>query len=511
MEHNNTGGRKMKATRGSSRGRTRDWYFWRIGLIILACSAVYYLPVLAHIVGWTSAEEILNRFHDFYGIDFFALVFFAPVVYAAYTVGITYTLAVAMLSMVLLLPYALTLEGSPSTVFRPTSFAIILSAVGAVVAMLKKSDEQGQRSTEELQCLYEIGRLVESSGSVDDFVYAVTDAIPHLMRRHGEIRVRVSVRDRVFEPPGFSESVDTASEDMIGGGGTFGRFDIQPVNSALDSGTQRHLARILAERISSGIRAIELQRSLDGYYEQLEEMVEKRTRDLEETQERLVRSERLAAVGELASGVGHEIRNPLNVIRNCVYLLKITLDGKADGEIVRTLDILDQQVDSANWIVSDLLDFTRLSPPVQSRIDLNQLVTERLSGVTVPEAVMVTTDTCRDFPEVLVDSEQVGRAIVNIISNAIQAMKNSGELMVNTGVDGNFGWIRFEDSGCGIPEEALGKIFEPLYTTKPKGIGLGLAITKRLVEQNDGSIEVESQVSRGTVFTIKLPLTERES
>jgi len=125
----------MKATRGSSRGRTRDWYFWRIGLIMLACSVVYYLPVLTHIVGWTSAEEILNRFHDFYGIDFYALVFFAPVVYAAYTVGITYTLAVAMLSMVLLLPYALTLDGSPNTVFRPTSFAIILSAVGAVVAL----------------------------------------------------------------------------------------------------------------------------------------------------------------------------------------------------------------------------------------------------------------------------------------------------------------------------------------------------------------------------------------
>jgi len=248
------------------------------------------------------------------------------------------------------------------------------------------------------------------------------------------------VRDRVFESPGFSESVETASGDMSGSGGKFGRFDIQPVNSVLASGTQRHLARILAERISSGIRAIELQRSLDGYYEQLEEMVDKRTRDLEEAQERLVRSERLAAVGELASGVGHEIRNPLNVIRNCVYLLRMTLDGKADGEMVSTLDTLDQQVDSANWIVSDLLDFTRLSPPVKSMTDLNQLVAERLSGVTVPEAVTVTTDTCRDFPEVLVDSEQAGRAIVNIISNAIQAMKNRGELIVSTGIDGNFGW-----------------------------------------------------------------------
>ena len=111
-----------------------------------------------------------------------------------------------------------------------------------------------------------------------------------------------------------------------------------------------------------------------------------------------------------------------------------------------------------------------------------------------------------DSPQVRADSEQVGRVFANIISNASQSMNSHGELRISTGVDDGSAWVKFEDNGCGIPEENLDKIFEPLFTTKPKGIGLGLAITKRLVEQNKGTIEVASEVSKGTTFTVRLPL-----
>jgi signal transduction histidine kinase len=104
----------------------------------------------------------------------------------------------------------------------------------------------------------------------------------------------------------------------------------------------------------------------------------------------------------------------------------------------------------------------------------------------------------------------MGRVFANIISNAIQAMNSkNGELNIGTGADDNFVRIEFQDNGCGIPEENMTKIFEPLFTTKPKGIGLGLAISKRLVEQNGGKIEVVSQVGQGTTFTVKLPLEQR--
>jgi len=110
----------------------------------------------------------------------------------------------------------------------------------------------------------------------------------------------------------------------------------------------------------------------------------------------------------------------------------------------------------------------------------------------------------------MVDAEQVGRAFANIIANAVQSMTGKGELRLSTDIKGDHAWVKFEDTGCGISEENLDKIFEPLFTTKPKGIGLGLAITKRLIKQNKGTIKVTSEVNKGTAFTIRLPLESKE-
>jgi signal transduction histidine kinase len=228
--------------------------------------------------------------------------------------------------------------------------------------------------------------------------------------------------------------------------------------------------------------------------------------DLEQVQEKLIRAERLAAVGELASGVGHELRNPLNVIRNCAYLLKMSLSEKGDEEALNTLKVLDKQIDIANKIVTDLLDFTRIRPPSLIRVDLNNLIKESLSWVTVPKDIAVTASLSIDSLQVRTDAEQISRVFANIISNAIQAMNGKGELKIESGAGDGFAWARFTDTGCGIPEENLEKIFEPLFTTRPKGIGLGLAISKRLVEQNGGRIEVSSDTARGSTFTVKLPI-----
>ena len=103
------------------------------------------------------------------------------------------------------------------------------------------------------------------------------------------------------------------------------------------------------------------------------------------------------------------------------------------------------------------------------------------------------------------DAEQVGRAFANIIANAVQSMNKGGKLKIDTGTEDGYAWARFEDTGCGIPEENLEKIFQPLFTTKPRGIGLGLAITKGLIEQNGGAIEVSSQPEKGTTFIVRLP------
>ncbi len=484
-------------------------YLWHIAVIMAVCAVLYYLPVIAGAVVGVSLYDILSSFHNFYGIDFYALVFFAPVVYTAYIVGVKGALVTALISMFILLPYSILIDLYPNALFKPTAFVIILSAVGAVVAMLQKSDEQRRQSVKELKCLYGVGKAAEESDSIEHFLKAVVELIPQAMRYPEMTKVRITLRNHTFQSPDFQEYPDKIAEKLIATGEVVGTIEIHSPKKSTSARKQNHLVETLAERISGAVREIELEQSLKNYYQQLEEMVEKRTKDLEEVQDKLIRSERLAAVGELASGVGHELRNPLNVIRNCVYLLNMNLADKADEESMSTLRLLDKQIDIANRIVIDLLDFTRIKKPSLADIDLNKLVKESLTWVTVPENTAVIEDLDENSPQVKVDSEQVGRAFANVISNALQAMNGNGKLQVSTSTEDGLAWVKFEDNGCGIPEENLNRIFEPLFTTKPKGIGLGLAITKRLVEQNKGTIEVTSQVKKGTIFTIKLPIQKR--
>jgi len=484
-------------------------YLWRITAIMVACTIVYYLPVMVGAAGGASAHSLLDIGHDFYGIDFYALVFFAPVVYTAYVLGIGWAIITALIATAILVPYAVLIDPYPNALFKPTAFAIILCAVGSVVAMLQRSDEQRRRNVRELKCLYDVGKIAEESSSVEGFLSSVTELIPQAMPFPAETRVRIVLRDRVFESPDYEDSPGKITEDLVVGGEVLGIMEIGYSRNGSYFKNSNHLTRTLAERVSSAVHEIELEQSLQSYYEQLEEIVEKRTRDLEQVQEKLIRSERLAAVGELASGVGHELRNPLNVMRNCIYLLHMTLDEAASEEEQNTLKLLDRQIDISNRIVTDLLEFTRTRPPSQTRVALNSLVKESLSWVAVPEGIVVAADLNGNSPQIKTDTEQVGRAFANIISNAVQAMNGKGELKITTGTDDDLAWVTFDDNGCGIPEESLEKIFEPLFTTKPKGIGLGLAITRRLVEQNNGTIEVASQPKKGTTFTVRLPLQER--
>jgi signal transduction histidine kinase len=488
-----------------------ELYLVRIAALFAACSLLYYLPTIIGLAGGTGAQNELNRLHDFYGIDFFALIFFVPVVYAAYSVGVIKAVFTAFLSMAVFIPYSLFITNQPAAFFRPTAFVLILSAVGAVVAMLQRGDDQRRRSMNELKCLYDIGKAAESSYSIEKFISSVVSIIPQDLNQHGEIEVSINFKDKTCFDLSSGNSKHRVKEDILVAGEVVGYLEVvYPSVYSWDKKSD-HFIKTLAERISGAIHGIELEQSLKLYYEQLEEMVESRTRELEQAQEKLIRSERLAAVGELASGVGHELRNPLNVIRNCVYLINMNLDCNATAEVTDTLKLLDTQVDISNKIVSDLLDFTRVKVPTRTNVNLNNMARERVSWASIPEKVKVTFDLTEDTPQIFVDVEQVGRAFTNIINNAVQSMNNCGEFRISTGTQDSYAWIKFTDGGCGISQENLYKIFEPLFTTKPKGIGLGLAISKRMVEQNSGEIEVESTVGKGTTFTLKLPLIKKEA
>ena len=253
-----------------------------------------------------------------------------------------------------------------------------------------------------------------------------------------------------------------------------------------------------------------VEEALKEYSERLEEMVDERTQELQKAQERLVRREKLAVLGQLAGGVGHELRNPLGVISNAVYFLQMTL-ADADETTREYLEMIFSEVRNAERIVSGLLDFARTRPPARERVAVSDLVSQALEKCPPPEDVQVTIEIDPDLPRVLVDPRQIEQVLVNLVTNAYQAMSGEGHLAIHADAGEGRVALSIADTGCGIPRKDLEQVFEPLFTTKARGIGLGLAISKSLMEANGGSIEVESEVGRGSIFTVRLPLVRPET
>jgi len=232
--------------------------------------------------------------------------------------------------------------------------------------------------------------------------------------------------------------------------------------------------------------------------------------ELKEAQEQLIRSERLAAIGQLAGGVGHELRNPLGAIKNAVYYIKGKVAkselAQKEPRLIEFLEIVDEEINSSNKIINDLLGFSRVVKPVVSPTQIKQVIDDALSRVPIPENIELTKRLDTDLNEIEVDPDQIQKVLLNIIMNAVQAMPEGGKLTVSTKEEGKFLEVEITDTGGGIPEETLDKIFEPLFTTRAKGIGLGLAVSKSIVDRHGGHIEVKSEVGEGTTFNVKLPL-----
>jgi signal transduction histidine kinase len=249
--------------------------------------------------------------------------------------------------------------------------------------------------------------------------------------------------------------------------------------------------------------------------DQLERRIEERTADLQnvvtqlrETQDELVRKEKLATIGQLASSVGHELRNPLGVMSNAAYIIERSM-ATAPTKAQEYLKVLNAQIRLSERIVTDLLDSARNSSPQRRRVDVETLLTEQLERVTVPSNVRVDMAIDPGLPRVNVDPDQVGQILVNLFTNATQAMDEQPGVLSVAARNGD--WrvrIQVRDTGPGVPEELGDKIFEPLFTTKARGIGLGLSVSKSLAMANSGSLSVANHPDGGAVFTLDLPVGE---
>lgn len=238
----------------------------------------------------------------------------------------------------------------------------------------------------------------------------------------------------------------------------------------------------------------------------LVESERKQRAKLKEAQEELIQANKYKVLGELASGMAHEIRNPLGSIQGSLEILKE--DYKEGDKKAEFLNILFKEIKRLNRVVTDFLSYARPTQPALTDCDLNQLIEESIS-IIKPEAdkkqIKLNVHSDSKLPQIQADSSQLKQALLNLLLNSLQAIEKSGEISITSETSNGWVSVTVKDTGPGISPENLSRVFTPFFTTKNEGVGLGLGIVERIVRNHKGKIAVESQSGQGTTFTIRLP------
>ena len=247
----------------------------------------------------------------------------------------------------------------------------------------------------------------------------------------------------------------------------------------------------------------ELQKNLQERAGILKKIIEDRTKQLKD-------SERLATIGQTAGMVGHDLRNPLQTVIGELYLAKCEVESLTEGEVKRDLQesihAMEEQAVYMDKIVSDLQAFVQPVKIDKKPINLKELVTNVLVSVAKPNNITVQTQIEDDSPQIKADLQLLKRVLINLVTNSVQAMPDGGKLTLTGQVnpEGQV-YISVRDTGVGIPETIKNQIFTPLFTTKPRGQGFGLAVCKRVIEAHGGTISFESTSGKGAEFSIQFP------
>jgi PAS domain S-box-containing protein len=231
---------------------------------------------------------------------------------------------------------------------------------------------------------------------------------------------------------------------------------------------------------------------------------------IRDAQETKIRNERLAAVGQLAASIGHDIRNPIAAVGNAFYYIGKRLRGTelgADARIAQLLDLADRELKACTKIIGDLLDFARERSPALVACPLGPLVVDAISVIPVPARVRIRSEVPDSLPVPDLDRDQFRQVLVNLIQNAAEAIPpdREGTVRITASATDTEILLAVTDDGAGIPDEHREKVFEPLFTSKVKGTGLGLSIVQNTVTRHGGKLELTTKKGAGTTFTIRLP------
>jgi signal transduction histidine kinase len=266
-----------------------------------------------------------------------------------------------------------------------------------------------------------------------------------------------------------------------------------------------------AQQAGLAIHHAFMYQELRTFSEQMEEKIQKTTAALRKIEAQLILSEKLAALGQLAAGIAHEIRNPLTSINILIHSLRESLSSKNSHR--EDLKVIEEEIDRINEIVDQFLRFARPSPPLLEKAEVPTIFEETLQLLRpqVEKQRISVQKNFRSLPPITIDKEQMKQVVLNLLLNAIQAMPEGGRLRLSGKIPTGNQWIQLsiQDSGIGIPPQDMDKLFDPFFSTREGGIGLGLSIAHRIIDQHNGRIEVESTPDKGTLFTIWLPLEQR--
>jgi len=265
---------------------------------------------------------------------------------------------------------------------------------------------------------------------------------------------------------------------------------------------------VFAQQAGLAIHNAFMYQDLKTFSHQMEEKIQKTTADLRKTEAQLIRSEKLAALGQLAAGIAHEIRNPLTSINILIHSL--TENFPSEDSHREDLNVIEEEIDRINEILDRFLRFAKPAAPLLERTEVASIFEETLQLIRprMEKQRIHVQKEFQDLPMILMDREQIKQVALNLLLNAVQAMPRGGTLTLRgqNSKDGQWITIFIQDSGVGIPDEDMNKLFNPFFSTKEGGIGLGLSIAHRIIDQHHGKIEVESDPGKGTLFTIWLPI-----
>jgi signal transduction histidine kinase/DNA-binding response OmpR family regulator len=371
---------------------------------------------------------------------------------------------------------------------------MISALLPADVAVVLQVDGNGQVIAQDQRLSAEIA---------EDYRVDTSDFAPRFMRAD---RAIIWPTDKILID-GFTGGM---AAPLRHGGVTFGVLLIASLSQTYDE-SQFRLFQGASRQAGLALRNAILHEIQVNYALHLEDMVAERTAELQSAQQMLIRSEKLASIGHLAANIAHEINNPLQPITVTLDDLVETVASNHPVDI-RGIEIIQESVERIRRIVSQLLEFTgkRTTGPDLQVLDLTSVV-ERIVDLNRKffEKEGMTIETrLEQLPPIYGSKDQLEQVFMNLSLNAQAAMKRKGKLIIEGTSEGKDVVIRFCDNGIGIPADQIDRIFDPFFSTKPNGTGLGLFVSYGIIQGHHGVIEVESVVGQGTTFTLRLPICE---